>query len=578
MKSIDDLKRILARIDGRGYKAYKDLKGTYDFKTFTLIVDHVQGDPYAAPSRLRIKVPQENAAIPGRHYANRFRRIGLEDFLTRTFAAAIRKIARGTRGMGKSGLIAIDCGNQEVLERTSMFVSPREVEARFVMGLPAQGRSILGREAAAMFLHEIPQIAEAALFFHRLDADRIQRHVDVVEDHAVLQETLEEKGLVAFVADGAILPRRSGIDNRPLTEGAIPFVSPPAFRIALTAPNGGKITGMGIPRGVTLIVGGGFHGKSTLLNALKRSIFPHIPGDGREYVVTDATAVKIRAEDGRSISGIDISPFISNLPYGKDTRFFTTPNASGSTSQAANIMEALEMGSRLLLIDEDTSSTNFMIRDHRMQSLVTKEKEPITPFVDKVRQLKEDLGVSTLLVMGGSGDYLDQADRVILMEKYRPVDVTDRAREVVEQVATLRRPEGGGHFGRIPDRTPQASSFDPSRGRREVKIADKGLKEILFGRERIELDAVEQLMEVSETRAIGEMILYFAKTCVPRGMGLREGLDCVLREMENKGLDLLSPYKLGCFAMPRIFEAAAAINRMRSLKISQKGIKLDIKK
>ncbi len=571
MKTIDVLEGILTRIDGRGYKAYKDLKGTYDFGTFTLIVDHVQGDPYAAPSRLRVKVPQENAAMPARHRANRFRRIGLEDFLTRAFAAAIGQIAKGNRGIGKSGLIAIDCGNQEVLERTSMFVTPSEVEARFVMGLPARGRSILGREAAAMFLDEVPQIVRQSLFFAHLDAEGMAQHIDLVEDHAVLQKKLQERNLSAFIADGSILPRRSGIDQRPLREGAIPFVSPPAFRTVLAAPNRGEITGMGIPYGVTLIVGGGFHGKSTLLNALKRSIFPHIPGDGREYVVTDATAVKIRAEDGRNISGVDISPFINNLPYGKETTFFTTENASGSTSQAANIMEALEMGSRLLLIDEDTSATNFMIRDHRMQSLVSKEKEPITPLVDQIRPLCEELGVSTILVMGGSGDYLDQADRVLLMEQYRPFDVTDRAREIVKKIATLRRSEGEGGLGKIIDRRPLPVSFDPSRGRREVKIDAKGLQEILFGRERIDLSAVEQLMEVSETRAIGEIIHYFAKTCAARGMSLREGLTRVLEEMREKGLDLLSPYKLGCFAMPRIFEVAAAINRMRSLKISREG-------
>jgi len=517
MKTIDALRTILARIDGRGYKAYKELEGRYDFGTFTLLVDHVQGDPYAAPSRLRIKVPQKQAAMPARHYANRPRRIGLEDFLTRAFAAAIGRIARGNRGMGKSGLIAIDCGNQEVLERTSLFVSSSEVEARFVMGLPARGRSILGREAAAMFLDEVPQIVEASLFFSRLDADGMARHVDVVEDHAALHQILKEKELAAFIADGSILPRRSGIDPRPLKEGAIPFVSPPAFRTVLHAPNRGEVAGMGVPCGITLIAGGGFHGKSTLLNALKYAVFPHIPGDGREYVVTDATAVKIRAEDGRSISGVDISPFINNLPYGKETTFFTTENASGSTSQAADIMEALEMGSRLLLIDEDTSATNFMIRDRRMQALVAKEKEPITPFVDRVRQLRETFGVSTILVMGGSGDYLDTADRVILMERYRPLDVTDRARKIVEEIVTLRRPEGSGPFGPLADRRPLPTSFDPSRGRREVKIDARGMREILFGRERIDLSEVEQLVEISETRAVGEILHYFAKRCASRG-------------------------------------------------------------
>ena len=101
---------------------------------------------------------------------------------------------------------------------------------------------------------------------------------------------------------------------------------------------------MGIRKGITLIVGGGYHGKSTLLKALEAGVYNHIAGDGREFVITDDTAFKLRAEDGRSITGVDISPFIKNLPNKKDTVHFSTEDASGSTSQAANLMEALESG------------------------------------------------------------------------------------------------------------------------------------------------------------------------------------------------------------------------------------------
>jgi predicted ABC-class ATPase len=420
-----------------------------------------------------------------------------------------------------------------------------------------------------MFMQEVPEIVRRSLFYGNLDSDRVSQHVQVVEDQEYIREALGRRGLVAFVADGAILPRRSGIDDRPLRENAIAFRTAEKFRTILAPPNRGEVSGMGIPEGITLIVGGGFHGKSTLLNALKRAIVPHIPGDGREYVVTDPTAVKIRAEDGRSVVGVDISPFIQNLPYGKDTQFFSSTNASGSTSQAANIMEALEMGSRLLLIDEDTSATNFMIRDERMQRLVAKEREPITPFVDKVRQLREDHHVSTILVMGGSGDYLDVVDHVVMMEEYLPVDVTDRARELVKIVSTSRTTEGGTRFGEIAARIPLSEGFNPSRGRREVKIDAKGLQEILFGQEKIELGALEQLFDMSQTRAIGDMIHYFSQTYVKQGFTLREGLARVMHDVADGGLDLLSPYKLGTYAMPRIFELSAAVNRMRSLKIKE---------
>ncbi len=569
MKKRSDLHGILKRIDGRGYKAYKELEGRYAFGDFRLIVDHVQGDPYAAPSRVRVTLPQAQAGFTPTHYASPVRRLALEDFLTRAFHRAARRTAKGNRGIGKGGLIGIDCGGQEVLERSALFVSDREVEARFVMGLPARGRTILGGDAMEMFLHELPAIVTHSLYYRSLDEPALMAHLAVVEDQAFIRETLLAEGLVAFVADGAVLPRRSGIDDRPLVEHPISFVSPDSLRRAFTTPNRGIVHGMGIPPGITLIVGGGFHGKSTLLNALNRAIYPHVPGDGREYVVTDPTAVKIRAEDGRSITGVDISPFIQNLPFGKDTEFFSTPNASGSTSQAANIMEALEMGSRLLLIDEDTSATNFMIRDERMQALVAKEKEPITPFVDKVRQLREELGVSTILVMGGSGDYLDCADQVLMMEAYRPADVTAQARAVVRTHASRRKTEGSNRFGAIRPRAALPEAFDPSRGKRAVRIDARGVAEIVFGREAIPLGAVEQLVDASQTRAIGDLIYYYSKNYAKSTSSIHEGLVRSLQDVRKKGFDMLSPYRLGCYAMPRLFEVAATINRMRSLKIKR---------
>ena len=401
--------------------------------------------------------------------------------------------------------------------------------------------------------------------------DLIQHHLEVVEDQETLREQLAERNLVAFVADGSILPRRSGIDDRPLTtadgEKVVPFESPADLRVELQRNNAGPIQGMGIPGGVTLIVGGGFHGKSTLLRALERGVYNHLPGDGRECTVTIPTATKIRAEDGRYIEKVDISPFIRNLPLGKTTSAFCTDNASGSTSQAANIMEALELGSQLLLVDEDTSATNFIIRDARMQALVGKEKEPITPFVDKVRQLSEDYATSVILVMGGSGDYFDVADHVIMLDQYLPLHVTEQARHLSKQLPTQRVSEGGDHFGKLSSRKPRARSFDPSRGKRDVRIDAKGLKKILFGTTAIELQALEQLVDLSQTRAVGEAIFYYAHHCAPNGLPLRQGLELLMQEVDRAGLDVLTPYKVGNLARPRILELGFAINRMRSLKV-----------
>jgi predicted ABC-class ATPase len=567
MATRDDLKTTLTRIDQKGYKAYKDIEGRFDYGTFILHVDHVQGDPFAAPSRLRVHFPLSSTGFPTSLFERRVRRIAFQDFIARRFESARLKVTKGHRGTGKGGLIGIDSGKQEILDRSAVSIDAQCVEVRFTAGLPADGRRILGKEAMVILFEEIPQIVEQSLAYRYYDPSEVKVHVEVVEDQEAIREQLEEKGLVAFIGDMSILPRRSGVDDRPLTQNVVPFYYPPELEVEMVLPNRGRMKGMGIAKGVTLIVGGGFHGKTTLLNAIERGVYPHIPGDGREYVVTHPSAVKIRAEDGRSVEKVDISPFINHLPQGKDTVRFSTENASGSTSQAANIIEALEMGAKLLLIDEDTSATNFMIRDERMQGLVTKDKEPITPFVDKVKQLHRELGVSTVLVMGGSGDYFEVADSVIMMDNYQPRFVTTRAKEIAQKHTSGRIDEGGPRFGEITARQPLARSFDASCGRRDVKIDAKGMRTILYGPTTIDLSDLEQLVDSSQTRCIGSVIHYYSEHHLEGAGNLKEGLTKTMEEVQEKGFDILLPYKVGNLAMPRIFEVAGAINRMRTLKV-----------
>ncbi|HEY8476989.1 MAG TPA: ABC-ATPase domain-containing protein [Chloroflexota bacterium] len=567
------LEQRLRAVDGRGYPAYKQLEGVYEFPTFLLFIDHVQGDPFAAPSRLRVRVPQRLAGFPPELYRTPVRRVALEDFIARQFAAAIRRLVKGSRGTGKSGLVAVDAGGQEVLERTAAVVTPDYVEVRFVAGLPAAGRRCLGREAMAMLLQEVPSVVEAALFARALDRSAMERHVAVVEDAEHLRAQLAERGLVAFVADGSVLPRESGVSPRPLRgPQVVPFESPPELRVELEAPNRGVVVGMGVPKGVTLVVGGGYHGKSTLLAALQAGVYNHVPGDGREYVVTVRDAVKVRAEDGRRVAGVDISPFITNLPLGVSTTSFSTENASGSTSQAANIVEALEIGTSLLLMDEDTCATNFMIRDERMQLLVPKEKEPITPFIDQVRNLLDEHGVSTVLVIGGSGDYFDVADTVISMEYYRPRVVTAQAKAIAAADPSKRIKEAGFQFGPVVHRAPDPASLQPYR-RARLKAGARGLEEVEFGYERIDLSAVEQLVDVSQTEAIADILVYALREGYVDGRRpLREVLELVERDVDARGLDVISPWRgqhPGEYARPRRQEVAAALNRLRTLQVRQ---------
>lgn len=556
----------LRRIDGRGYKAYKDIEGVYRFPDgITLLIDHVQGDPFAAPSRCRVRVDPATAGFSSGHYSNRSREHAARDYLTRQFAARARA-HRPDRGSGGSGAIEMAHPGQCVLERSAVQLGDAGVEARFTVGLPAQGRRVLGRQAAELLGDAVPGLVADALLYKSLDAAAFRAHLEACEDADWLRGQLRARGLVAFVADGAVLPRRSGVDDRPMEQGAVPFAAPETLRVSFERPNNGTIEGMGLPQGVNLISGGGFHGKSTLLRALEEGVYNHVPGDGREWVVADPAAVKIRAEDGRSVVGVNLSPFINDLPGGHSTENFSTPNASGSTSQAANILEMMEAGAKVLLIDEDTSATNFMIRDRRMQALVAREREPITPFIDKARQLYEEWAISTVLVTGGSGDYLDVADTVLTMEEYRPFERTRKAREIAARFTTGRETQGGGSFGRVSRRRPSANFLPQGKRGGTPRVRVRAVEEIRLEKEAIDLTGVEQLVETGQLEGIGAALCYAGtKLCTGREeMG--ELLDKIEELIETQGLDAIASFPGGRISGFRRFELAATWNRLRTLR------------
>jgi predicted ABC-class ATPase len=557
------LRATLDRINRKGYGAYKDLSGSHDFGSFTLSVDRVQRDPFAPPSLIRIRTGEN--AFDRDLFADPVRRVAFEDFLTRNLEKVLGRVVRGNRGSGRSGRVEIQRTSQVVLPRTSMVVVPEFVEARMAVGLPARGRSVDANAAKTMLLEELPEVVRRSLVpapEGGVDGEGARLHVEAVEDADHLRGLLPGLGLVAFVAEGAILPRESGASDRPLGDGAVPFASPNEYRVEVDLPNAGVVTGMGVPEGVTLVAGGGFHGKSTLLSALSWGVYDHVPGDGRELVVARDDAVKIRAEDGRSVSGVDISAMIGELPGDRSTQDFSTTNASGSTSQAANIAEAIEAGTSLLLVDEDTSATNFMIRDERMRELV--RSEPISPFIDLVRPLHRSLGVSTVVVVGGVGDYLDVADRVILLEDYVPSDATPRARAITRKFpprAPLAPKEVRPPRGRAVD----ASSMDLRRGRRR-SARGRGLDTIELGRERVDLSYLEQLAEAGQTEATARIIGEWVASGEVRGM--RDLLLAELASASENGLDSLGGHggHPGEMSLPRAQELAAAINRIRQLR------------
>lgn len=570
-----NLASTLHNLDGRSYGNLKQIRGRYTFGPVTVFIDRVQADPFASPSKVRVRVDRADAKFPLNLTTDRADRIAAADYLLRAGNEVLAKLDQRALILGRPG--------QEVLERTNILIDDAGFEARLLVNLPARGRRILGHQAADILTRDLPEFAERLFLFDRWSgapagrggntpapsAQGLADHVQLHRDQLELRSHLGEAGLIGFVGNGAILPRKSGDSDLPMkSSDAVVFTSPPELEHTVELSSGRSITGMGIPRGVTVIVGGGYHGKSTILRALERGVYPHIAGDGREWVISDPTATSIRAEDGRAVTGDDISAFINNLPSGSDTRFFSTTNASGSTSQAANLVEALETGARTLLIDEDTSATNFMIRDDRMRALIPAEREPITPFVSRVRPLLTERGVSTVLVAGGSSAFFEVADLVIALDAYVPADVTARARELVgaESGAGPSAEASDAVFAAAPARVPTAGALRPSSKTKSAKA--KGLDTVQFGRSFIDLAALSQLIDGQQTGAIAEALEYLAE--IFNGQtSITEALAEVDAMLDAQGIDGITGHRAhpGHLARPRAQEIAAALNRFRGLRL-----------
>ncbi len=567
MQSAAELKQLLDRIDHRGYPAYKDTKGQYQFQGYVFSIDHVQGDPFASPSKVSVQVKGSTAGFPEELYKGRHQRAALQDEMTRQFYHAIQKYAFRAKGSGKSGLISVSKCGQEVLERTACEVNPKngDVKLRFEVGFPANGRTINARELEKIVFGFLPECVEQSLFYKNCDKKRVRSIIDLAEDQQYIRDELEKNDLIAFVANGAILPRESGVSDKPM-KGAVRFQSPKEMEVTMKLPHKGEISGMGIRRGITLIVGGGYHGKSTLLKALELGVYNHIQGDGREYVITKDDAMKIRAEDGRSIKKTDISMFINDLPNGKDTRGFYTEDASGSTSQAANVIESMEAGASVMLIDEDTSATNFMIRDELMQRVIHRDMEPITPFIDRILELYQVYGISTVIVAGSSGAYFHIADMIIQMDRYEPKEITKLAKETAKDfpaMSGMENPAEKPVFIRCPR---QGQGFKPND---RIKMKTMGKEMVQLNRENIDLRYVEQLADTEQVSALGYCVRYAEKHLFQGKDTIQNVVDKLEEKICREGLSSLceSNASVASLAMPRRQEIFACLNRYRGLNL-----------
>lgn len=569
MKMAEELQRELCSINRKSYPAYKGLKGAYQFPDYQLFIEHVQGDPFAAPSALRIFVPHSKAKFPERYYWDKCSKVALQDALLRRFAEISAKFCYQAKGSGKSGVIQVSHCGQEVLERTACEIKKEGIHIRFFVGFPANGRTINSGELEKILFVYLPKCVEMSLYHRKVLERETEQVICLKEDQRVIREELKKRGLIAFVANGSILPRQSGNSDLPMKD-AVPFQSPKSMEITIQLRHRGSITGMGIRKGITLIAGGGYHGKSTLLEALEKGVYDHIAGDGREFVITDDTAWKLRAEDGRKIKDVDISLFINHLPNGRNTRRFSTLDASGSTSQAANIIEAIEAKSQVLLIDEDTSATNFMVRDELMQRVIQKDKEPITPFLERARDLYEKAGISTILVVGSCGSYFYIADQIIQMDNYCPVDITEKTRKLLKE---YKKPDCKAEGFVLPSEK-RNISFGSSVVRRKnyrgtgmveehEKLKVMGRESLMLGKEQLDLRYLEQLADREQTQTLGYLLKYAKEQYSGKTTDLTALMESLIRKLEKEGIGSVSGQKEipAGMAMPRRQEIYACFNR-----------------
>lgn len=550
---MNNLKELLSRIDNKGYKAYKSIQGSYNFNDFILNILHVQGDPYASPSLFEFEIDLNRFNISDNLFNNKISKIAFEDYILRFYYEQINNLVKNDKKHNNL-YIKIEKPSNKILKRASSEISDQILKIRFYISLPAKGRKILGDEATYILCNLLPKIV---LKIKALKYKNVKNHITVYENATLIRESLDNNNLIAFIANDAILARKSSIDESPMM-GAAKFISPQNLEINLKLSNGFAIKGMGIRKGITLLTGGGFHGKSTLLNAISNGIYNHIPGDGREYVITNLDAVKIRAEDGRYIENLNISTFINNLPNNKNSKCFYTENASGSTSQAANILESIEVGAKLLLIDEDNAATNFMVRDELINALITKDKEPITPYIDKVRSLYEDYRVSTIMVIGGLGEYFKVADTILMLDNYKIFDVTERAKNIIKN-HPIHDKQMFNYYHRKLNKNGCNQVFN--RGRTKIRTRDD--KTISIDKNIINLSAWEQIFETNQLNYIAHILKkIFTRNDLDK-YSTEEILNMYNNRLENENITDLLENVSGNITEARKYEVYCAITRFR---------------
>lgn len=545
MKAHFELKSLIQNIGEKTPKFYKSIEGSYLFNSFILFIDYVHEKPNDPTGLFRIKIDQENAQFPKNTFSNRRREIALRDFLSRTFYHAVTEFS-------SDEFISFEYPGQEIIERTSVFVDSSFVEVRFNVTLRSDQGTPGSDDLEDFLFVQLPQIVDSSLIFGHIDKEALYKHIETSEDADFLRNELENLRLIAFIAEDSMLPRFPENSQLPLNE-SIPFRSPYNLKMDVELPNKGQISGMGIPRGITYITGDKHQGKSSLLNAIQMGIYNHIPGDGREFVVSNPNSVKVRSEEGRSVNNVDISAF---LPALEDANSYSTDFADNITSEAANIIESIEIGADVLLLDEDTSAPGFLFNNQEKFDIHSQEGVSLIPYLNKVKSLFREYMISTILVTEDPKGSYQAADFVIRMKDKKAHDITSEVQEGEES-------ESNGGFGFIHERIP---FFEHDTN---MKNSDTGSLENIACLPEDYMNLVEQIVSVSQLKSIEKAVEYSMKYMDGKRT-LRQVTSLLMLDIGRAGLDILGSNLSGSFTEFRKIELVSVLNRLKSLKVIQK--------
>ena len=569
MKDRKEFFNLLAEIDGKPFAEYERLLGDFDFARYVIKCSKIEITRDAENPVFNIRVPQSIAELPGHLYDSPVRRTALEDYLVRNLCAVTERIARfNESGWARRNILIAEPG-QKILPRTAVIVTKEYIDARIRIALPykvyATGERLVDAEMARkVFFEDLPEVVSSSIFCCNLDLDEAEEFVNGMEDADRVRQTLSTLGLVSFVGEGSLLAREPNSDL-PDYERIAPFEVSESAQTEIEVPNSGKIIGLGIPVGLTVVLGDAANGRKDFMSAIAAGVFNHIPGDGREAVVTVSDAVQIEVDRGRSVQEVNITPFLSEAEDGNPASY-STRSADSFISQAAGTIEALEVGARVLIFDENTSASAFLTTDARVAALLG--STPRASLAQRARQIVDELGIS--LVIGGENlvaEYIPLADTVLKVEDFQVTNITEEAKALnlalpPEAAAVNLGPMLGRSRWIMP------SSIDAAVGNKDVVIEAVDLKAIQFGRSVIELDSVPQIADESQTLTLG-LLLYYAKLrYMQEGYPLREMLDMIDRDLSSEGLGTISRDLRGDLARPRRYELAAALNRLPTFRVS----------